>query len=128
VSSEQASTRSRFEGRTALVVEDETIVSFLIEDMLNELGFAQVWHATNTDAALEILRERRPDAAVLDVNLQGSSVFPVADRLAAERVPFVFSTGYGRIGIPAYWAAKPVVQKPFSLDALASALNGAAPT
>ena len=120
--SESTSVRHRFAGCTVLVVEDETIVSFLIEDMLSDLGFAQVWHAADAEAALQILNERRPDAAVLDVNLHGRPAFAIAERLAAADIPFVFSTGYGRSGIPAYWSARPVIQKPFNIDALAAAL------
>jgi CheY-like chemotaxis protein len=115
--------RSPFEGLTLLVVEDETIVSFLLEDMLTELGCATVLHAGRVQEALALLRERKPDAAVLDVNLAGEYAYPVAERLVEEHVPFVFTTGYGRSGIPSDWASRQVVQKPFSMDALAAALR-----
>jgi CheY-like chemotaxis protein len=117
--------RDVLEGLTFLVVEDETIVSFLLEDMLAELGCATVLHAGRVGEALDLLRERLPDAAVLDVNLGGEYVYPVATRLAEAQVPFVFTTGYGRAGIPDDWAARPVVQKPFSIAALAEALHNA---
>jgi CheY-like chemotaxis protein len=114
----------QFAGQKVLIVEDEAIVSFLIEDMLRDLGFATVWHAASVKAALAILGDRRPDAAVLDVNLAGEMVFPVATSLAAARIPFIFATGYGRKGIPGAWDETPVIQKPFDIDTLGHALAG----
>ena len=115
------------DGLTLLVVEDETIISFLLEDMLLELGCSTVLHAGRVDQALKILRERKPDAVVLDVNLAGEFAYPVATHLAEAQIPFIFTTGYGRSGIPKDWASRPVIQKPFSLDALAEALRAAMP-
>jgi CheY-like chemotaxis protein len=116
---------SPFVGLKVLVVEDETIVSFLLEDMLIELGCSLVWHVGDVKAAIESLNERLPDTAVLDVNLTGELAFPVAERLEAARVPFIFATGYGRSGMPERWHAVPVIQKPFALASLARALGGA---
>jgi CheY-like chemotaxis protein len=119
--------RVSLNGLTLLVVEDETIVSFLLEDMLIELGCSTVLQAGRVNEALTLLRERTPDAVVLDVNLAGEYAFPVAEHLAKVQIPFVFTTGYGRGGIPKEWASWPVLQKPFSLDALADALRAALP-
>jgi CheY-like chemotaxis protein len=112
-----------FAGLKVLVVEDETIVSFLIEDMLEALGCAEVWHAGDVVGALAILRDRRPDIAVLDVNLGHEPAYPIAERLEAERIPFAFATGYGRDGIPDRWARRPVIQKPFTQEMLAAVLG-----
>ncbi len=114
--------QSRFAGVRILLVEDETVVSFLIEDMLKELGCANIWHARGVDQAIAILRDRQPDAAVLDVNLAGEPGYPIAEQLESAQIPFLFATGYGRYGIPAQWASKPTIQKPFRYDALAQAL------
>lgn len=111
------------EGLNILVVEDETIVSFLLEDMLEQLGCAEVWQAGRIEEALAMLDQRRPDAVVLDVNLGGQRSYPVATRLDVMGVPFVFATGYGRPGIPDQWAGQPVLQKPFRLEGLAAALG-----
>lgn len=111
------------EGLKILIVEDEAAVSFLVEDMLQDLGCTLVWHASNVKEALGILAEHRPDAAVLDVNLRDELAYPVAERLDEMEVPFIFATGYGRKGIPSDWMIKPVVQKPFDADALRDALN-----
>lgn len=110
-------------GLTVLVVEDEAIVSILFEDVLMELGCTDVRLAGRVSDALTMLREQRFDAAVLDVNVAGEPVYPVAARLVTGRVPFVFATGYGTSGIPAEWARIPVVQKPFATEALARALH-----
>lgn len=118
---------SRLAGLTVMVVEDETIVSFLVEDMLTELGCAQVLHASGVTEALALLQERHPDAAVLDVNLAGEFAYPIAEVLDASGVPFIFATGYGRSGIPAHWAPRPVIQKPFDAATLAAALGQVIP-
>ena len=105
-----------------LIVEDEAIISFLIEDMLLELGCQSVTNVAGILEALSALDEGRPDVAVLDVNLDGQEVYPVAERLKACGVPFVFTTGYGSDGLRPEWAHMPVVQKPFRADMLAKAL------
>ncbi|HEY4135277.1 MAG TPA: response regulator [Alphaproteobacteria bacterium] len=111
------------EGLNILIVEDEAAVSFLVEDMLQDLGCTAVWHASNVREALDILAKHKPDAAVLDVNLRDELAYPVAEQLDALEVPFIFATGYGRKGMPANWLIKPVVQKPFDADTLCKALN-----
>src|SRR3954452_685270 len=90
--------RSRLKGLTVLVVEDESIISFLIEDLATELGAAEVWHAASVAAALALLAPRRRDAAVLDVNLGGEPAHAVAERLEGLAMPVVFATGYRREG------------------------------
>jgi CheY-like chemotaxis protein len=112
-------------GLSVLVVEDETIVSLLVESMLEDLGCGDVWYASGVQEALEILARRTPDAAVLDVNLAGEPAFPVARQLASAAVPFVFATGYGATGIHEEWTGRPVIQKPFRCDMLACALAAA---
>jgi len=121
--SERDAAASRFEGVRILLVEDETVVSFLIEDMLKELGCANIWHASGVRQAIAILRDRQPDAAVLDVNLAGEPGYPIAEHLESAQIPFLFVTGYGRHGIPDQWAAKPTIQKPFRYATLATMLG-----
>lgn len=105
-----------------LIVEDEAIISFLIEDMLLELGCGNVVNVAGILEAFSAIEEGRPDVAVLDVNLDGVEVYPVAEKLKAIGVPFVFTTGYGSEGLKPEWAQTPVVQKPFRADMLAKAL------
>jgi len=116
---------SRFQGVDVLLVEDETIVSFLIEDMLTELGCTSVRHASGVSEALAILDGHRPDVAILDVNLAGEMGYAVAERLDAGNIPFIFATGYGGRGVPNRWSQRPVLQKPFRVEAIAGALFSA---
>ncbi len=113
------------DGVRILVVEDETMLFFLAEDMLTELGCATVWHASLVQEALAFLAKERPDVAMLDVNLAGKTVYPVAERLAAADIPFVFATGYGSAGLPPPFASRPTIQKPFSIEMLGEALASA---
>ena len=112
-------------GLTAFVVEDEMMVSLLLEDMLGSLGCENVVHAASVSSALAELSQAQPDVAVLDVNLGNEMVYPVAEQLNRAGVPFVFTTGYGRGAIKLEWAARPCVQKPFNIDAFAAALRSA---
>jgi CheY-like chemotaxis protein len=109
-------------GKSALVVEDEPIVSFLIEDTLSGLGCTDIRLAGTLDAAQASLDDRLPDLAVLDVNLGGQLVYPVAERLLASGIPFVFTTGYGVAGIAAPWKTATIVAKPFVPEQLAAAV------
>ena len=97
----------------------------LTESMLLDLGCDDVVLAGSVRQALRAIEERTPDVAVLDVNLRGEMVMPVAETLAAAKVPFAFATGYGRHGILADWSAYPLVQKPFGLSELEAALKEA---
>lgn len=115
-------TAELFRGLNVMVVEDEAIVSFMIEDMLLDRGCTAVWHASSVDEALNLLASRQPDLAVLDVNLGGELVFPVAKRLETAGIPFVFATGYGRNGILKDWADHAIVHKPYDGNTLAGAL------
>lgn len=123
---EKSSTRF-LEGLCVLVVEDEAIISFLLEDMLGELGAGDVRHAGNVKTALAFLETRTPDLAVLDVNLGGERVYPVAEKLESLGVLFLFTTGYGRSGLDPRWQSKAVVQKPFDVQRMTEALRDLMP-
>jgi DNA-binding response OmpR family regulator len=112
-------------GVRVLVVEDEAMVAMLIEDALLELGCLVIGPVASVSAALQLLDVETLDAAVLDVNLGGEKVFPVADRLAERGVPFLFSTGYGAVGIEQNHLDRPVLQKPYDTDRLGGALSAA---
>ena len=111
------------EGMSVLVVEDEAIISFLLEDMLGELGARDVRTAASVSSALAMIDAQKPDFAVLDVNLGGERVYPVAERLEGDGVPFVFTTGYGKSGLDPRWTVKTVVQKPFTVPIMDAALR-----
>ncbi|HTI66616.1 MAG TPA: response regulator [Caulobacteraceae bacterium] len=127
MSEQQAAT---LQGLRVLVVEDEALVSMLLEDMLSDHGCEIVATASRIGQALELIADDALvlDAAILDVNLGGEPIFPVAEALTARGCPFVFATGYGAGGLPEAWRSRPTLQKPFSHDdvgrALAVAVNG----
>src|SRR5581483_8314521 len=112
-----------------LIVEDEAMVTMLIEDILDELGCKVAGVASELGEALSKSEEEEFDIAILDVNLNGARRFRVAEKLAELRVPFVFSTGYGFAGVPTAFHGVPVLVKPFRehdlRDALATALQSA---
>jgi CheY-like chemotaxis protein len=108
------------------VVEDETMVLFHLEDMLSALGCTIVGPAMRLEAALDLAqRGDAADLAILDVNIGGQKVFPVAEVLRDRGVPVVFATGYGREGLPAAWADRPVLVKPYTQKDIASAIAAA---
>jgi CheY-like chemotaxis protein len=122
-SSKMTDESPQFSGLKVLVVEDEAIISFMIEDMLRELGFGDVLHAASIPKAILAVERDRPDVAILDVNLGGAPVYAVAEKLETAAIPFAFASGYGRAGISDAWAGKPVIQKPFDLIRLAEGLR-----
>jgi CheY-like chemotaxis protein len=111
------------QGRRVLIVEDELMIRMLLEDMLGDFGCVVAAEAGTIDAALALVRDVAFDVAVLDVNVEGSVITPVAAELAARGVPFVFATGYGARGLPEGFTDRPVVQKPFEATALEHALG-----
>ncbi len=111
-------------GSRILVVEDEVMVLWLLEDMLAGLDCLIVGPAMRLDQALEIVTGAGAiDAAVLDINLNGEMSYPVADALAARGIPFVFSTGYQRDRLPDGYKTCPLIQKPYGRPQLREALT-----
>ena len=104
--------------RRVLVVEDEVLIGMLLEDMLGDLGFQVFAMASNIDQAKELARDAPVDLAILDVNLNGQEVFPVAEILAGRGIPFLFATGYGERGLPPAFQNRPTLQKPFHQESL----------
>jgi CheY-like chemotaxis protein len=110
-------------GRRVLVVEDESLVAMLLETILEDMGCTPVGPAGTIDDGLALVADPAPlDAALLDVNVAGRQVFPVAEALRDRGVPFVFSTGYGESGLPDEWRGHATVQKPFTEAAIREAL------
>jgi len=101
-------------GLRVLVVEDEAAISLLLEDMLLDFGCEVVGPAARLAAALDAVRTQTLDLAILDVNVAGEPIYPVAEALAQKGIPFVFSTGYGSAGIKDAYRDRPVLQKPFA--------------
>ncbi len=110
------------QGLRALVVEDETLVAMLIEEYLEELGCVVALSVRRVDKGLEGLQDIGVDIGVLDVNVAGESISPIAELLNARNIPFIFASGYGARGVEPRWTGKPVLQKPFSARELRLAL------
>jgi CheY-like chemotaxis protein len=122
--SETMSESTDLTGLKILVVEDEMLVSMLVEDMLADFGCEVVGPAAELNEALALAKEAKIDAALLDVNLAGKPIFPVADVLRQRGVPYIFASGYGEAGIEASHKGAPVLQKPFREADLSKALKG----
>ena len=114
---------AKLNGLRVLVVEDEMMVSMLIEDMLTELGCLVIGPASRLDEAIELAKTAEIDCAVLDVNLGGQPIFPLADLLRERGAPFAFATGYGDAGLRDADRGSPVLQKPFREGDLARVLT-----
>lgn len=120
------SPHSDLQGARILVVEDEALIAMELCQALEALGWEAVGPAASVEEALQRLADAPlPDAAVLDVNLGGSLVYPLADRLQALGVPFVFCTGYERLENHDRFAASPVFRKPVNVALLTDALRRA---
>ena len=113
------------QGKRILVVEDELMIRMLLEDMLGELGYTIAAQAAHIDEALEAAKSADFDLAILDVNLNGQPISPVADALVARGRPFVFATGYGERGLPEPYRDRPTLKKPFQMEGLKQMLESA---
>jgi CheY-like chemotaxis protein len=109
-------------GLRIFVVEDEIAVLLMLEDILAEFGCEVAATASRLRPALASAEAEPFDAALLDINLAGEFVYPVAEALLARKVPMVFATGYGVAGVSEIWRRWPVLQKPFRPSELADAL------
>ena len=115
---------SNLNGLKVLVVEDEMLVSMLVEDMLADLGCTVIGPAAELEEAMSLAQSADIDLALLDVNLGGRPIFPVADALKARGVPFAFASGYGEAGLSEDHRGAAVLQKPFREADLAKSLRG----
>jgi CheY-like chemotaxis protein len=107
-----------------LVVEDEYLIRMLMEDMLSELGYALTAAVGSIAEASELAANGDFNVAILDVNLDGVEIYPVADILLRRGLPFVFVTGYGESSLPAPYRGRPTLQKPFQAEQLKAVLAG----
>jgi CheY-like chemotaxis protein len=114
--------QSAAHGKRILVVEDELMIRMLLEDMLGELGYTIAAEAARLDEALDAAKNGQFDLAILDVNLNGQTIAPVAEALAARGTPFVFATGYGERGLPDAYRDRPTLKKPFQMDGLSKTI------
>jgi CheY-like chemotaxis protein len=110
--------------KDALIVEDDPIIALDLEDTILGLGVTTIRTAASVAKALEMIADRAPDFALLDVGLIREKSFAIAERLDALRIPFAFVTGYGAdVGLPPAFADRPRLPKPFTTDALQALLR-----
>ncbi len=104
--------------RCVLIVEDESLIAMMLEDFLDSLGHSLAGTCDTVPDALARVEQGGFDVAILDVNLNGQRVWPVADRLAEKGIPYILATGGHIEPPPPAHAGAPVLSKPFTLDAI----------
>jgi CheY-like chemotaxis protein len=110
-----------------LIVEDEYLIRLLLEDMLVEFGCSIAAVASNLEEGKQAAQATEIDLAILDVNIDGQQVFPIADILRGRGLPFIFITGYGAHGLPENYRDTLTLQKPFQMKDLEATLVRALP-
>jgi CheY-like chemotaxis protein len=123
----EASSDLKDRPRCVLIVEDDVLLGMAIGLCVQDAGYKVAGLARSVEAALETLSHETVDAALLDVNLQGELVFPVANALAERGVPFVFVTAHPPLDIPEKHRHRPVVPKPYYDAAICAALESVLP-
>ena len=121
---------TRTSGGSVFLVEDEVMIRMMVADMLEELGYTVAAEAGEINEAIRLAQTIYYDLAILDVNVNGKVITPVAELINARHRPFIFATGYGSSGLPEEYRDRPALQKPFQLETLSkvidSTLKGAA--
>ena len=105
-------------GNRVMIVEDEALVAMVVAESLTELGYSVVGPYSRASAAMAAIKEDEIDVAILDVNLGGELVYPLAEALTMRAVPFIFVTGYGAESIDRRFANVPILQKPIERQTL----------
>jgi DNA-binding NtrC family response regulator len=104
------------------LVEDEALIRMMMADMLQELGHIVVAEAANIKEASALAQTADFEIAILDINVGGERIDPVAEIIAARRLPFLFASGYGAAGPPREFRHIPTLQKPFVIERLSKAI------
>jgi DNA-binding response OmpR family regulator len=116
-------TATRPAGGSVFLVEDEVMIRMMVADMLEELGFTIAAEAGEINEALRLAQSTDFDIAILDVNVNGKVISPVAELIQARNRPFIFATGYGSSGVPEEYRNRPALQKPFQIETLARVID-----
>lgn len=106
-------------GCSVFLVEDEVMIRMMVADMLEELGHRVAAEAGEIGEAMKLVPSMEFDLAILDVNVNGKVITPVAELIQAKGRPFIFATGYGTSGLPPEYRERPALQKPFQIETLA---------
>lgn len=108
-----------------LIVEDEMLIAMMLQDMVSDAGLEVEGVANSLNAGIDLASKADIDLAILDVNLNGEEVYPVAEILKQRGIPFIFSTGYGAGGLKSGFDGTPQVVKPFQQKLLMAAVKAA---
>jgi len=114
-----------FVPRSILIVEDEPLIAMMLEDFLESLGHSVAGTCDSVESALKQVESGGFDLAILDVNLKGENVWPVASRLRQQNVPFVIATGGHVDPPPPEFNNAPVIEKPYTVDRVTPAIDAA---
>src|SRR5450631_2312003 len=120
---EMIMTSARPPGGSVFLVEDEVMIRMMVADMLEELGYRVAAEAGEIGEAMRLAQTTEFDLAILDVNVNGKVISPVAELIEARKRPFIFATGYGSSGLPEEYRDRPALQKPFQLETLAKMID-----
>ena len=108
---------------SVFLVEDEVMIRMMVADMLEELGHSIAGEAGEIGQAIRLAQSTEFELAILDVNVNGHMITPVAEVIKARNLPFIFATGYGAAGVPAEYRDRPTLQKPFLTEKLAEMIS-----
>src|SRR5438045_7847994 len=106
-------TTTRPPGGSVFLVEDEVMIRMMVADMLEELGYSIAAEAGEINEAIRLAQSAEFDLAILDVNVNGKVISPVAELINARKRPFIFATGYGSSGLTKDYREAPAFQRPF---------------
>ena len=109
-------------GGSVFLVEDEVMIRMMVADMLEELGYRVAAEAGEINEAVRLAGSTEFDIAILDVNVNGKVISPVAEVIQGRGRPFIFATGYGAQGLPQEFRDRPTLQKPFQMETLAQVI------
>ena len=113
---------TRPRGCSVFLVEDEVMIRMMVADMLEELGYSVAAEAGEIGEAVKLAQSTDFDLAILDVNVNGKVISPVAEVIQGRGRPFIFATGYGAQGLPQEFRDRPTLQKPFQMETLAQVI------
>lgn len=111
------------QGVSVFLVEDEALIRMMTADMLEELGHRVVAEAGSITQAQPLARTSIFDLAILDINVAGYNISPIAEIIAARGLPFFFASGYVEPGLPNVFSDRPVLKKPFLIKDFAATIS-----
>jgi CheY-like chemotaxis protein len=105
------------------LVEDEALIRLMLADMMGELGHVVVAEASNVEIAQRLAETADFDLAILDINVAGSAIWPIAETIERRGLPFLFMSGYGSDSLPEAFRDRPVLNKPCTIQKLKQAID-----